>query len=143
MAHYAFLDEQNIVTSVIVGLEETDGDWETFYGSQVNKVCKRTSRNTYGGIHYDPNTGQPSLDQSKSFRKNYAFVGGVYDFTKDAFISPKPFKSWVLDETTCIWLPPIPMPPIVLNPDGTITGNGYEWDDDLYISDNTKGWVAI
>lgn len=90
MAHYAFLDENNIVTEVIVGKDESNFDWETKYGMFRGQACKRTSYNTYGGIHYTD--GQPSEDQSKAFRKNYAAIGFTYDSLRDAFIPPKPFR---------------------------------------------------
>jgi hypothetical protein len=106
MAHYAYLDENDIVTQVIVGKNEgEDGiNWEEYYGA------KRTSYNTRGGIYYDPDTGEPSIDQSKAFRKNYAGIGYRYDRNRDAFISPSPFQSWTLNEQTCQWDPPVPRP---------------------------------
>lgn len=117
MAHYAFLDENNIVTQVIVGKDEDeDGiDWEEFYGA------KRTSYNTRGGIHYDSETGQPSTDQSKAFRKNYAGIGYTYDPTRDAFIPPKSFQSWTLNEQSCLWEAPITYPS---------DGLEYYWDEE-------------
>jgi hypothetical protein len=118
MAHYAFLDENNIVTEVITGVDETELieglDPETWYGNFRGKVCKRTSYNTYDGEHlYD---GTP-------FRKNYASIGGTYDAVRDAFLPPKPFNSWILNEDTCQWKPPTPYP----------SGGGiYQWvEDDL------------
>ena len=118
MAHYAFLNENNIVTYVIVGKNEgEDGiDWEQFYGAV------RTSYNTAGGVYYDPITQEPALDQSKAFRKNYAGIGYTYDPVRDAFLPPKPFNSWILDESSCTWQPPVPMPA-----DGEI----YQWNEDL------------
>jgi len=105
MAHYAFLNSNNIVSEVIVGVDEniiktnTDGsqvggtseDWEQYYGNIKHQVCKRTS---YSG----------------NYRKNYAGIDYTYDTERDAFIAPKPFNSWVLDEATCRWESPIPMP---------------------------------
>jgi hypothetical protein len=110
MAHYAFLDENNIVTEVIVGKDESNFDWESQYASFRGQVCKRTSYNTRGGIHYDPNTNEPSEDQSKAFRKNYAGIGYSYDSQRDAFIPPKPYASWLLDEFSCLWNAPVPRP---------------------------------
>ena len=106
MPHYAYLNENNIVTSVIVGKDENEapGNWEQYYGA------KRTSFNTRGGVYYDPITNQPDLDQTKSFRKNYAGIGYTYDAVRDAFIPPKPYGSWLLDEQTCLWSPPVPYP---------------------------------
>jgi hypothetical protein len=96
MAHYAFLDENNIVTQVIVGRNEwevVDGisDWEAYYGNLHGQRCVRTSYN--GNI-----------------RKNYAGIGYSYDDARDAFIPPKPYPSWVLNEETCRWEAPIPYP---------------------------------
>jgi hypothetical protein len=99
MAHYAFLDENNVVTEVIPGRNEDEvvegiSDWEEHYGEFRGQVCKRTSYNTYGGVN----------EKGTAFRKNYAIVGGIYDPTRDAFIEPKPEgDGWVLNETTCLW----------------------------------------
>lgn len=113
MAHYAFLDENNIVTEVIIGNNENDDgvDWEAHYGEFRGQVCKRTSYNTYGGQH--PN-GTP-------FRKNYAGIGYTYDYQRDAFIPPKPYASWVLDEDTCLWNAPVTIP---------TDGNRYLWNEE-------------
>ena len=96
MAHYAFLDENNFVTEVIVGRNEdevVDGisDWESFYENIRGQVCKRTSYNN-------------------NIRKNYAGIGYLYDYERDAFIPPKPYNSWILNEETCKWEPPIELP---------------------------------
>ena len=95
MAHYAFLDDNNIVTEVIPGIEETELieglDTETWYGNFRQQVCKRTSYN--GNI-----------------RKNYAGIGFTYDPQRDAFIPPKPYPSWQLIEATCQWEAPTPYP---------------------------------
>jgi hypothetical protein len=121
MAHYAFLDDNNIVTEVIVGKNEMeDGvDWEQRYGEFRGQVCKRTSYNTIGGVHN--NNGTP-------FRKNYAGLGYTYDAQRDAFIPPKPFASWVLNETTAQWEAPTPMP---------TDGKMYSWDE------ATVNWVEV
>jgi len=95
MAHYAFLNSDNIVTEVIVGIDETEliegQDPETWYGNFRGQACKRTS---YNG----------------NMRKNYAGIGYSYDAARDAFIPPKPFDSWLLDEATCVWKAPVPYP---------------------------------
>jgi len=96
MAHYAFLDNDNVVTEVITGRDEwevVDGitDWEVYYGNLRGQVCKRTSYN--GNI-----------------RKNYAGVGYRYDETLDAFIAPQPYASWILNEETAQWEAPVPYP---------------------------------
>jgi hypothetical protein len=106
MAHYALLDENNIVTSVITGRDEheaIDGisDWEKAYSEVTGFKALRTSYNTYGGVH---------LSGGIPFRKNYAAIGGYYDENLDAFIHPKNFPSWILNEETCTWEPPTPQP---------------------------------
>ena len=111
MAHYAFLNENSIVTQVIVGIDETEliegKDPETWYGELRGQTCKRTSYN--GNI-----------------RKNFASVGFTYDLTLDAFIEPKQFTTWILDEETCRWVPPVEHPndglPYVWN------DNKVEWE---------------
>lgn len=127
MAHYAFLDENNIVTEIIVGKDEgEDGiDWEQWYGEFKGQVCKRTSYNTLNGIYYDQTTRQPSEDQSKAFRKNFAGLGYTYDFSRDAFIPPQPYSSWFLNEQKCSWEPPVPLPN---EQDADIL---YKWDESL------------
>jgi hypothetical protein len=122
MAHYAFLDENNIVTHVIVGKDEgEDGiDWEEHYGNFVGQTCKRTSYNTRSGIHV--NGGTP-------FRKNYAGIGMIYDEQLDAFIASQPFNSWVLNESTGEWVSPIGDPP-VLTEAQINAGLFYVWDEE-------------
>lgn len=128
MAHYAFLDENNVVTEVIVGKNEGNFDWEQQYGSFRGQTCKRTSYNTRGGVYYDPETNQPAADQSKAFRKNYAGIGFTYDSQRDAFIPPKPFNSWLLNEQTCWWEAPVPYPS---------DGKRYVWNEE------TLSWDEI
>lgn len=136
MAHYAFLDENSIVTWVISGNEEDfilDGieSWEDYYGLFHGQKCVRTSYNTFGGVHYttDDEGGRvPSEDQSKALRKNYAGIGFTYDEERDAFIPPQPFESWVLNEDTCLWEPPLSYPT-----DGKI----YTWDEEA------GDWVEV
>ena len=113
MAHYAFINNDGIVVEVITGKDENeDGlDWEVHYAQLRGMTCKRTSYNTSGNVH--ANGGQP-------FRKNYAGRGFTYDYVRDAFIPPQPFPSWSLDEDTCLWCAPIPMPS---------DGNIHEWDE--------------
>jgi hypothetical protein len=112
MAHYAFLNENNIVTEVITGIDETELieglDTETWYGNFRGQVCKRTSYN--GNI-----------------RKNYAGIGFAYDPELDAFIRPQPFPSWTLNESTCRWEAPEPMP----------TNGVYGWDEP------TLSWIEL
>lgn len=116
MAHYAFLDDNNVVTQVIVGVdewEERNGitDWEAYYGERAGQRCVRTSYN--GNI-----------------RKNYAGIGYTYDDDRDAFIPPQPYPSWLLDEDTCQWIAPVPYPEAA-------EGDVYDWDE------TAGNWVLI
>jgi hypothetical protein len=123
MAHYAQLDSENVVVQVFVGRDDVvEGidDWETYYAPEGYTV-KQTSYNTQGGVHYDPETGEPSDDQTKALRFNYAGIGFTYDEDRDAFIPPKPFESWVLDEGTCLWEAPVEYP---------ADGAHYVWDEE-------------
>jgi hypothetical protein len=95
MAHYAFIDEQSIVCEVIVGNDETTGDWETFYAAVRGQRCLRTSYHTRGGVHL--NGGVP-------FRLNYAGIGYSYSDDLDAFIPPCPGDGWTLNEATGTWV---------------------------------------
>jgi hypothetical protein len=108
MAHYAFLDKNNIVVEVIVGVDEgsqgrTIEQIEESYASFKGLQCKKTSYNTIGGEHTLGGT---------PFRKNYAGIGDTYDESRDAFISPKPENrdSWTLNEETCLWTAPVEHP---------------------------------
>jgi hypothetical protein len=107
MAHYAYIDENNLVTSVVVGPEENaDTNWEEYFSAKGKGRALRTSYNTSGGVHYDPETGEPSEDQSKAFRGNYAGIGFTYDEELDAFIPPKPSEDATLDPETFSWVVP-------------------------------------
>ena len=102
MDYYAFLDQNNVVTEVIVGKNFNEGwvDWEQWYGEFRGQVCKRS--------------------RTDGFRKNYAGIGFTYDSARDAFIPPQPFASWVLNEETCQWDSPVAMP---------TDGQRYYWDE--------------
>ena len=122
MAHYAYLDDNNIVTQVIVGRDEDDlvegvEDWEVYYGA------KRCSYNTVGGVHWtvDLETNEIVPSGKPQFRKNYPGIGYTYDPDRDAFIPPKPYESWLLNEQTCLWDAPVPMPE---------DGQPYMWDEE-------------
>ena len=119
MSHFAKLDENNMVTFVTVGRQEDDGKEEEL-NARTGDVYRQTSYNTRGGIHYNSETGEPSEDQSKAYRKNYAGLGYTYDEELDAFIPPKPYDSWVLNEDTCLWEAPVPYPE---------DGEMYFWDE--------------
>jgi len=129
VAHFAKLDANNVVIFVTVGRDE---DREEELLARTGDVYKQTSYNTRGGVHYQSD-GTPSADQSKAFRKNYAGLGYTYDAGRNAFIPPKPYASWVLDEQTCLWNAPVAMP--------ADAGTGeppkrYTWDE------ATTSWIA-
>jgi len=109
MDYYAFLDNNNIVIEIIPGKDQgsDNTDWEQWYGEFRGQVCKRS--------------------RTDGFRKNYANIGYKYDADRDAFIPPKLFPSWTLNEDTCLWNPPVPMPT-----DGLL----YNWDE------ATASWVV-
>ena len=134
MAHFAQIDSNNIVTQVIV---VADADTADAQGNHMESIgiafCQRliggnwkqTSYNTHGGVH--------SLGGTP-FRKNYAGLGYTYDAQRDAFIPPKPYASWVLNETTCLWNAPVAMP--------SDAGQGeppkmYTWNE------NTTSWDLV
>ena len=103
MAHFAKLDENNLVTEVIVVsnnelLDENGVEQE----SKGIAFCQ----SLFGG-----NWKQTSYNGN--FRKNYAGIGYTYDETRDAFIQPKPFETWIIDEETCTWIPPVVKPTLV------------------------------
>ena len=125
MAHYAVLDENNIVVQLKTACDENVWDGEVEWEKETGLVHKRTSYNTRGGVYYTPNTNEPSSDQSKSFRKNYAGIGYTYDETRDAFISQKPYPSWALNEESCLWNSPVPHPN---------DGKRYAWNEE------TQSW---
>ena len=117
MSHFAKLDENNLVTFVTVGRQEDDG-LEAELTARTGDVYKQTSYNTSGGAH---------LLGGTPLRKNYAGIGFTYDETRDAFIPPQPFASWVLDEDTCLWVAPIAYP----------AEGAYTWDEEA------GDWVEV
>ena len=125
MTHFAKLDENNLVTFVTVGRQEDDG-LEEELTARTGDVYRQTSYNTHGGVHYTD--GEPSADQSKALRYNYAGIGFTYDADRDAFIPLTPYPSWVLDEATCLWVAPIDYP---------ADGGQYVWDEE------TTDWVEV
>lgn len=116
MAHFAKLGvgskvlKVEVVSNDIATTEQAGVDFlNNLYGT--NDVWKKTSYNTIGGVHKLGGT---------PFRKNYAGIGFKYDQTRDAFIPPKPFQSWTLNETSCLWEAP------VVKPDD---GQSYDWNE--------------
>jgi len=129
MSHYAKV-ENGIVTKRIVAEPEY---FDNFVDDSPGKWIK-TSYNMHGGVYYNPETNKPAEDQSvidgdeARQRKNYAGKGYTYDKTRDAFIPPKPFPSWTLNETTCLWDAPIAMPD---------DDKKYKWNEE------TQSWDEI
>lgn len=118
MAHFAQLNENNIVTQVIVINNDDILDQNGNESEQLGiQVCK----NLLG-----QNTNWAQTSYNANFRKNYAGIGFTFDSGRDAFIPPKPFNSWVLNEETCLWEAPTPYPN---------DGNTYFWDE------QTTSWV--
>jgi hypothetical protein len=121
MAHFAKVQE-GIVTQVIVAEPEF---FNTFVDSSPGEWIQ-TSYNTRGGVHYDPNTGE--ADGGVALRKNYAGIGFTYDKDRDAFIPPQPYASWTLDNASCLWEAPVPMP---------ADGKDYRWNEE------TLSWEVL
>jgi len=117
MGHFAKVSN-GIVTRVIVA----EADFFNNFVDDSPGQWIQTSYNTRGGVHYNPNTNEPSEDQSKALRKNYAGIGYTYDSTRDAFIPPQPFNSWTLNEDTCLWDSPVAYPE-----DGKL----YKWNEEI------------
>ena len=119
MAHYSYVDGQNIVTQVVVGKNEDEPlpegvtSWEEYYGAI------RCSYNTQGGVHSGGGT---------PFRKNYPGIGYTWDPVRDAFIPPKPYDSWVLNEESCLWEVPVPYP---------------EDEQDYFWNEDTQSWDVV
>lgn len=118
MGHFAKINKENIVTEVILA------EWDFLDANpqllQDGEKWVRTSYNTYGGQHL--------TNDNIALRKNYAGIGFTYDEKRDAFIPPKPFNSWVLNENTCLWEAPFKMPE---------DGNSYDWNEQIW------SWVKI
>jgi len=115
MGHYAKVVD-NIVTKTIVAKADY---FDTFVDTSPGEWIK-TSYNTYGGKHYNPETREE--DDGTPLRKNFAGVGFTYDKERDAFIPRKPFESWVLDEDTCLWEAPVDYPD---------DGQEYIWNEGM------------
>jgi hypothetical protein len=119
LAHWAEIDENNLVTRVLVGNNNDSNEGYDWLIENLGGTWVKTSYNTHGGVH---NGGGTPL------RKNYAGIGYTYDADRDAFIPPQPFASWVLNEDTCLWEAPVEYPS-----DGKI----YIWDEDA------TNWVEV
>ena len=113
MSHFAEIDENNIVIQVLEGDDLMPNEGYDWLVENLSGTWIKTSYNTAGGVH---------LDGGTPLRKNYASIGYTYDEGRDAFIAPKPFESWLLNEETCLWEEPTPRP---------IDENIYTWDESI------------
>lgn len=132
MAHFAQIDGSNLVLRVLV--VDQDVISTGILGDPATWL--QTSYNTRGGVYYTPNTNTPDPDQSKAFRKNYAGIGFLWlpnGPQGEGFVPPKPYPSWVMDNFSYLWEPPVPMPAQPWPP-GVIW---YNWDE------ATQSWVPV
>jgi hypothetical protein len=122
MAHFAEIDENNIVTRVLVVGDDQEHRGQEFLADDLGLggTWLKTSYNTQGGVHTLGGT---------PFRKNYAGIGYTYDAERNAFIPPKPFDSWLLNEESCNWNAPVAMP--------VEEGKFFTWDED------SVSWVEL
>ena len=127
MAHFAKIDNLETVVFITAGRDEDNGK-ELELCARTGDTYRQTSYNTRGGIHYQPNSHEPSEDQSKAFRKNFAGIGYTFDRDRDAFIPPQPYNSWTLNEDTCNWEAPVAYPD---------DGKDYKWNEE------TTSWDEI
>ena len=121
MAHFAKVLDGKVINVIVAEPEVIQNLVDTSPGEYI-----QTSYNTRGGVHYDPETGEPSADQTKALRGNYAGKGMVYDRILDAFYYAQPYDSWTLNQSTWVWEAPVEHP-----------GDGnYLWDEE------NQQWVA-
>lgn len=123
MAHYAKVSNGFVVDIIVA-----DEGYIQGLPKSPDHQWIQASYNTRGGVHYEVNSNTPSQDQSKALRKNYPGVGYMYDNERDAFYLPSPFPSWVLNEDSCLWEPPVPMPN---------DNNLYTWNE------STLSWDVV
>ena len=123
MGHYAKVQNGKVVKVIVADasffnnfVDDSPGNWI------------KTSYNTRGGVHYQANSNEPSEDQSKALRGNYAGIGYTYDSTNDVFYAPQPYDSWILNTENFLWESPIEYP---------TDGKNYIWDE------STQSWVII
>lgn len=132
MAHFAQLDENNIVTQVIVVANDDIKDAD---GNEVEEIGIAFCKNLLG-----EDTRWVQTSYNHKFRKKYASIGFSYNESLDAFVSPKPYESWIFNEQIIDWQSPLGPAPELSEEDFN-GGLVYIWDENLYQSDNTKGWI--
>ena len=123
MSYFALVKKNQVVKVTAMSAEKASKE-ELPTGMSLIQ----TSYNTRGGVHYDSSTGKPSTNQGMALRKNFAGIGYQYDTQRDAFIPPKPFPSWKLNEQTCQWQAPVAMP---------TDEKSYKWNEE------TKQWTEV
>jgi len=123
MAHFAKVQNGKVIEVLVASQDFIDNYQDNRPGRWV-----QASYNTRGGVHYDPETGEQSKDQSKALRKNFATIGGLFDVSEDAFYLPQPYPSWTLNKTSYLWEPPVERPK-----DDKV----YNWNEE------TQKWVEI
>jgi hypothetical protein len=131
MSSWAEIGENNVVIRVTVGNNDEPDEGYSWLIGNLGGHWVKTSYNTFGGVHYttdEEGNRVPSEDQTKALRFNYAGIGFTYDEDRDAFIPPKPFESWVLNNYTCLWEAPEPYP---------TDGESYTWNE------ATEAWEQI
>jgi len=150
MAHFAKLGIDNVVLQVVVvdtidcmtrgGIEREEIGVAKLVEKHGHETWKQCSYNSRGGVYYDPETNEPT--SKPAFRANYPGDGWYYSSEWDIFYPPKtvPYESWTLNTTTGVWEAPLPEPNDI--PEEEKALKFYMWDEDLYQSDNTQGWVV-
>lgn len=123
MIYFAKINDSGVVTEVVVIEQDQENRGQEFLAEDLGLGGRweKTCYNTHGGVYHDPETNEPSIDQSKAYRKNFAGPGYSYDEERDAFIPPRPFESWTLNEDTCLWEAPISKPE---------TGGPWIWNEE-------------
>lgn len=133
MAHFAQLDNNNVVLKIIVvdndKIVDENGEEQESLGVSF---CKKL---------YGNKTIWKQTSYNSTFRSRFGQVGGTYNEELDAFILPKPYNSWLLDEETASWVSPLGEPPSLTSEQIDAGRTRYVWDEDLYQEDNTQGWV--
>ena len=132
MAHFAQLDENNVVTQVIVVSNDDTSDSN---GVEVESIGVAFCQKLLGA---DTNWKQTSYNGN--MRVRYAGIGYSYNAELDAFVPPQPYASWTLDSDTADWVSPLGAAP-ALTDEQTEAGSYYRWDEDAYQADNTAGWT--
>ena len=131
MAHFAKLDENNVVTQVIVVDNKDITDPHTGQEDEILGIafCKKLLGGNWRQTSYNNNT-----------RVRYAGIGYSYNAALDAFVPPQPYASWTLDNETANWVSPLGAAP-ALTDEEVEAMSFYRWDEDAYQEDNTTGWV--